>query len=119
MCFKKENKSTNKIKKDKKRTLPKLATKSLPDAVKKNKTGEQTPSTSTTNTTSVDNIKYETDPLLKNSDRELNVTKSLTNIFKKYLSRNVVIKYTAKKRVRDKRIMKGTHFYECISAENF
>ncbi|XP_033225960.1 uncharacterized protein LOC117178645 [Belonocnema kinseyi] len=48
-------------------------------------------------------------------DRELNASKTLTNVFKKYLSQNVILKFTAKKNVPGKRIMKGTYFYECIS----
>ena len=62
---------------------------------------------------------FQSSSLIYLFDRELNVTKSLTKILKKYLSRNVVIKYTAKKKVPGKRIMQETYFYECISGNNF
>ena len=47
-------------------------------------------------------------------DRELKLTKSLTNISKKYLSRKVALKYTILRRVPGKSLLKDTIFYDCV-----
>ncbi|XP_043465636.1 uncharacterized protein LOC122500661 [Leptopilina heterotoma] len=52
--------------------------------------------------------------LLDLFDRNHVATKTLVNIMKKYMSRDVALSYTAVKPVKDKYVLKGTTFCKCI-----
>lgn len=47
-------------------------------------------------------------------DRESVLSKSLTNILKKYLSRDLAMKYTTVRQMPGKTIIKGTLFFDSI-----
>lgn len=44
-------------------------------------------------------------------------SRSLLNIIKKYMSRDVALSFTAMKPIKDKLVLKGTTFCKCVISE--
>lgn len=57
--------------------------------------------------------------LWKTVDTSATVIKSLTNILKKYMSRDLAMTFTAVKKMEGKQILKTTIFSSCIQSKSF